>query len=323
MWTAALVIAALPLACLALKHFLTQWPRAFALAALGGVGLGDGASQVPVLLAPFALPAAAFVISLWLINAGVAVAGAAACGALGWAPAALEPSLKRLAGNWQRLCSRHTLTQGLFVAFGLALCLGISVRPLAYLLKHLTLPLSLESQTAVVWHASQALWLRTTAVALALGAIDLWWQRRRHQTQLRMTTREVRDDRAQTEARPEIKRQRKTISAKRSRSLRLSAIKRATAIVVNPSHVGVALRYAPPAIDVPIIVARAANRLVRRLREEAALHSVPVIESPALARELYARVDVDDAIPEDCYAAVAAIFAWIVRTHGMLRGNDE
>jgi flagellar biosynthesis protein FlhB len=50
---------------------------------------------------------------------------------------------------------------------------------------------------------------------------------------------------------------------------------------------------------------------------------VPVIESPELARMLYRRADIDEPIPEECYAAVAAIFAWILRTHGVLRRGDE
>ena len=72
----------------------------------------------------------------------------------------------------------------------------------------------------------------------------------------------------------------------------------------------------------PVVVARGADltaAIVKRIADE---YRVPVIESAELARMLYARVDVDEPIPEECYAAVAAVFAWIVRTRGSLHCAD-
>jgi flagellar biosynthetic protein FlhB len=59
------------------------------------------------------------------------------------------------------------------------------------------------------------------------------------------------------------------------------------------------------------------------VRAVARLFAVPVIEAPELARSLYLHVDIDEPIPEECYAAVAAIFTWIVRSRGALRRGDE
>ena len=54
------------------------------------------------------------------------------------------------------------------------------------------------------------------------------------------------------------------------------------------------------------------------IRTAAAYYDVPVIESPELARALFSRVDVDAAVPEELYAGIAAVFAWILRTRGRL-----
>lgn len=138
-----------------------------------------------------------------------------------------------------------------------------------------------------------------------------------------MTPREVRDERAEQEGKPEIKARRRGIAVRRARRIRLEAIRRASAVVANPTHVAVALQYAPPAIDVPVVVAAGAGAAAALVRGVAAYHEIPVIESPDLARALFTRVDIDEPVPEEYYAAIAAIFAWLLRTRGRLGGNPD
>jgi flagellar biosynthetic protein FlhB len=103
----------------------------------------------------------------------------------------------------------------------------------------------------------------------------------------------------------------------------VGAIRAATAVIANPTHVAVALRYAPPRIDVPIIVSRGADLAASLVRTIAALHDVPIIESPELARTLFASASLGEPIPEQCYAAVASIFAMLLQTRGSLGGSDD
>ncbi|MBC5827318.1 MAG: EscU/YscU/HrcU family type III secretion system export apparatus switch protein [Candidatus Eremiobacteraeota bacterium] len=167
------------------------------------------------------------------------------------------------------------------------------------------------------------LWWRIVAVAGLIAVADVALQRRRFTTKLRMTPREVRDERIETDGKPETKARRRAVGARRVRALSIAAIRRATAVVTNPTHVAVALRYAPPRLDVPVVVARGAGLAAGMVRAAAEMHDVPIMESPDLARALYARVDVDGPIPEECYVAVAAVFAWILRTRGRLGGAEE
>jgi flagellar biosynthetic protein FlhB len=108
-----------------------------------------------------------------------------------------------------------------------------------------------------------------------------------------------------------------------TRNIDVAAIARATAVVANPTHVAVALQYAPPVVDVPLVVSRGADLAAVMVRSIAALNEVPIIESPELARTLYARSALNEPIPEECFAAVAAVFAFILQTRGTLRGAEN
>jgi flagellar biosynthetic protein FlhB len=91
--------------------------------------------------------------------------------------------------------------------------------------------------------------------------------------------------------------------------------------VTNPTHIAVALRYDPPQIEVPAVVARGADLMASVVRGAAESFGVPIVEAPELARMLYAQTETDEPIPEEAYAAVAAVFAWILRTRGTLGGG--
>jgi flagellar biosynthetic protein FlhB len=82
---------------------------------------------------------------------------------------------------------------------------------------------------------------------------------------------------------------------------------------VNPTHVAVALRYAPPAVPVPEILVRAQDDAALRVRAIAREHRIPVVEDVALARLLFARGAGGRPIPADAYVAVAQIVAALAR----------
>jgi len=167
------------------------------------------------------------------------------------------------------------------------------------------------------------LWRGAALATLAVGAADIAVQRSRFVRALRMSVREVKEERAENEGRPETKARRRNVSARRARGLRIGAIAQATAVVTNPTHVAVALRYDPPRIDVPAVVARGADLMAAVIRGAAESFGVPIVEAPELARMLYALAEPDEPIPEEAYAAVAAVFAWILRTRGALRGGVD
>ncbi|MGH9723019.1 MAG: EscU/YscU/HrcU family type III secretion system export apparatus switch protein, partial [Bryobacteraceae bacterium] len=87
----------------------------------------------------------------------------------------------------------------------------------------------------------------------------------------------------------------------------------ATAVVVNPTHFAVAIRYHVDSMAAPLVVAKGKNYLALRIKQRAIDHQVPIVENPPLAQALYKSVDVGQEIPPALYRAVAEILAYIFR----------
>jgi flagellar biosynthesis protein FlhB len=157
--------------------------------------------------------------------------------------------------------------------------------------------------TALAW--------RLTAVFCVIGAIDLLRKYREHSETLRMTRQEVRDEMKDTEGRPEIKQRIRAIRRTLLRRQMMKAVPTATAVIVNPTHYAVAIRYQLDLPGAPVVVAKGKNFLAQRIRMRALEHGVPLVENPSLARGLYKSVQVGQEIPAQLYRAVAEVLAYV------------
>ncbi|HME82714.1 MAG TPA: EscU/YscU/HrcU family type III secretion system export apparatus switch protein [Candidatus Eremiobacteraceae bacterium] len=263
------------------------------------------------------------VTAAWAAACVAATASSAASGALGISFAALRPRLDRL--SWASGLRQLVGSDGAYsvaLAMSATIAVGWAAWPAARDLMALAATRSLQAMlagfNAALFHA----WSHVCSVLFIFALIDVVRTRGRMMRMLRMSTHEVREERAEMEGRPET-RARRRASAKSVRDVRVGAIRKATAVIANPTHVAVALRYAPPQIDVPVVVSRGADLAAILVRSVAALNDIPVIESPQLARTLYARAALGEPIPEESYAAVAAIFALLIQTRGRLLGDER
>ena len=156
---------------------------------------------------------------------------------------------------------------------------------------------------------------------LAYGAWDLFRQRKRWTESLLMSRQEVRDEWKQQEGNPEIKMRIRRIRRDLLRRRMMSEVPKATAVIVNPTHFAVALRYQPGQMAAPKVIAKGKNYLAQRIRELARKNQVPIIENPPLAQALYKAVEVGQEIPAHLYRAVAEILAYLYRVlNGKLPG---
>jgi flagellar biosynthetic protein FlhB len=168
------------------------------------------------------------------------------------------------------------------------------------------------------------LW-RAAGLFLLIGVIDLLWQRHRYIKQLKMSKHEIREESKESEGNPQIKARVRRIQRDMARKQMMKEVAKATAVIVNPTHYAVAIRYtlpgAPGEGSAPRVVAKGKNFLAARIRERAREHQVPIVENPPLARALYKSVDVGQEIPGHLYRAVAEILAYIYRLmNGRLPG---
>ena len=146
-------------------------------------------------------------------------------------------------------------------------------------------------------------------VALADFAYEKW----QFEENLKMTKQEVRDEHRQSEGNPEAKGAFKRKQREFARRRMMSAVPRATVIVTNPTHFAVALEWDDDAMDAPVVIAKGADLMAKRIRELAREHRVPIMENPPLARTLYDKVEIDQAIPPNLYAAVAQVIAFVFK----------
>lgn len=154
------------------------------------------------------------------------------------------------------------------------------------------------------------LW-RAAGLFLVLGAIDFARSHYRYQRDLRMSRQEIRDEMKEVEGHPMIKARMRRLQREMLRKQMLREVATATAIIVNPTHYAVAIRYEPQGMQAPRVVASGLDHLALRIRKLGREHEVPIIENPPLAQALYRNTRVGQEIPEQLYRAVAEVLAYV------------
>ncbi|NCW02300.1 MAG: EscU/YscU/HrcU family type III secretion system export apparatus switch protein, partial [Betaproteobacteria bacterium] len=148
------------------------------------------------------------------------------------------------------------------------------------------------------------------AVVLVLGVSGGFITSLLFKEKMKMSVQELKDELKESEGNPELKARIRQKQREMARSRMIAAVEKADVVVMNPTHIAVALRYEAEKMAAPVVVAKGHDNFALRIREVAKEHQVPVTESPVLARALDAAVKVGAAIPEPLYRAVAALIAW-------------
>jgi flagellar biosynthetic protein FlhB len=166
--------------------------------------------------------------------------------------------------------------------------------------------------------------VRSVAVAgLVMAVFDYAMVRKRMGKQTRMSKHEVKQESKQTEGDPLLKGAMRSRQLAASRNRMMADVPTADVVLVNPTHIAVALTYDPEK-GAPRVVARGAGVVAQRIREQAAEHGVPLVRDVPLARALHRSTVVGQEIPAELYAAVAQVLAFVIsrRTVGA-RGGEH
>jgi flagellar biosynthetic protein FlhB len=179
---------------------------------------------------------------------------------------------------------------------------------------YLTLPLrSVTAGASYVAGSIQALLWKAAFVFVVFGSVDLLRQKRRYQQELKMSKQEIRDEFKEVEGSPIMKQRIRRLRRDMARRRMMHEVPHATAVIVNPTHFAVALKYDMDSSGAPRVVAKGKNYLALRIRQKAIDNQVPLIENPPLAQALYKTVDVGQEIPAHLYRAVAEVLAYIFK----------
>lgn len=171
-------------------------------------------------------------------------------------------------------------------------------------------PLSVTAVASLVAGRALSLARDVAGIGLGLAVLDYVVQYRRTANQLKMSKQEIREEHKSSDGNPVIRGAIRRRQRQIARNRMIAAVARADAVVVNPTHFAVALRYVRGR-GAPKVVAKGTDYLALRIRDEAMAHRVPVVEDPPLARALYVVCDLDHEIPGELYEAVARLLTFI------------
>jgi len=267
-------------------------------------------------------------VTLVVLGSAVMVVGVAAALAQGgffMATKSVKPSLKKLdpIQGFKRVFGPQALWEGAkmllksavvgFVAYGAV----TAIMPLIGGL----VPISAVLEAV---HDEVLGLLRTVAVAgLVMAVADYAVVRRRMGKKTRMSKHEVKQESKQTEGDPMLKGAIRSRQLAASRNRMMADVPTADVVLVNPTHVAVALSY-DASRGAPRVVARGQGLVAQRIRERAFEHGVPLVRDVPLARALHRSTTVGQEIPAELYAAVAQVLAFVIsRRVSGVRGGEH
>lgn len=163
--------------------------------------------------------------------------------------------------------------------------------------------------------------LRVALATTVIGLADALYQRWQHTQQLKMTLQEVKQERKDTEGSPELRARIRRIQVEMSMKRLKQQVPKANVILVNPTHVAVALRYDAKTMEAPVLLAKGADLMAQRIMQIGRSYGIPIVRRPEVARAIYATVKPGHPIPEALYMAVAEVLALLYRLRQKRRAS--
>ena len=255
-------------------------------------------------------------VSLVLLGSMVLVVGvlsALAQGGFYLSPKLAKPDPKKLnpLQGAKRLFGPHALWEGVKVlgkSSVVALLAWSGIRSIMPLVGGL---LPIETVLATATSEVSHLLLTVSVAGLGMAAADYAMMRRRIGKQTRMSHAEIKQEHKQAEGDPMVKSAIRSRQLATARNRMLADVAEADVLLVNPTHVAVALRYDPEQ-GAPRVVARGAGAIAAKIRERAAEERIPLVQDVPLARAIYRHCQVGQEIPRELWAAVAQVLAFVL-----------
>lgn len=180
--------------------------------------------------------------------------------------------------------------------------------------------MTVSAATATVAHMSFMLALKLAGVLLILALLDFAFQKYQHKKDLKMTRQEVKQEMKDMDGDPTMKQRRASVARQLAMQRTAQQVPNADVVITNPTHLSIALRYDAENMRAPKVIAKGADLMAMRIRQIATANGIPLVERKPLARAMYNSVEVGDEVPEEHYAAVAEILAYVYRLSGRMAG---
>ena len=172
---------------------------------------------------------------------------------------------------------------------------------------------------ALVWQGTVKTLAWTVGVFAGVAFLDFLWTRHRFTKKMRMSLRDIKQEMKESEGDPHLKQQRKQAHAEWSQRNQAAAARGANALIVNPTHVAIAIDFEPGRCPVPTVSAKGEDHVARAMREAAGEAGVPIVRNVPLARELLARCDEGEVVPPELFDVLAEVIVWADGVREQLR----
>ena len=185
---------------------------------------------------------------------------------------------------------------------------------------------SLVLQPSVKSISHLADWLTTgmglmLLVVLVVAMIDVPLQSYLHKSRMKMSQQEMKQESKESDGNPQMKGRMRQRQRDIAHGNSIAAVPKADFVLMNPTHYAVAIQYDEKTMPAPRVISKGADLLAFKIRDIAKENAIPVLQSPMLARALYANAEIDQDIPTSLYTAVAQVLAYIYRLKAAMRGD--
>lgn len=228
----------------------------------------------------------------------------------------LVPDFKKIdpIKGLKNLFSLKKVIEGMKISMKAFVTLGLAFLLFSMFIKELPTVTLFSYLTQLSWLSEKALIISFVMllVTLIFALADIVIVRHQYFKKLKMSKQEVKDEMKQMEGDPLIKQKIRQIQMQMSRKRMMADVPNADVVVTNPTHYAVALKYdATKGDTAPVVVAKGMNAVALKIKEIARENGVHVAQNPPLARALYKDVDIDQAIPDKLFSAVAEILSYV------------
>ena len=155
------------------------------------------------------------------------------------------------------------------------------------------------------------IFIKVCLVMALVAILDYAFQKWKFLEDQKMTKKEVKDERKQTEGDPAVKSRIRQLQMAAARKRMMASVPKADVVVTNPTHLAVALQYDKEQMDAPTVLAKGAGAVAENIKKIARENDVPIVENKPLARNLYKAVDIGGQVPIEHYQAVAELLAYV------------
>jgi len=158
-------------------------------------------------------------------------------------------------------------------------------------------------------------------VVLVVAMVDVPLQSFLHKSRMKMSHQEVKQENKESDGNPQMKGRMRQRQRDIAHGNSISKVPKADFVLMNPTHYAVAIQYDEKTMPAPRVISKGADLLAFKIRDLAKENAIPVLQSPKLARALYANAEIDQDIPTSLYTAVAQVLAYIYRLKAAMRGD--